>query len=381
MHGKLFVIGLVLLCLSGNAVAQVQEEKIETLETSGVDKSYSRAQVLSFTGLSTAFSVLTVTGIGFVDPADLAAFRLPWWLYATMGAEHLPLYLLNSPLAPAYTIAEAGLLGLHLGTLKSPFITEIAMNSYAMTGFYSTYEIYKETRLNSAPGIYPESWESYGLGELFTASFALENLMHPAFYIPVGISTALNILSSLDSETAIWKTGKAYIEGNEYPLSVAIPLVIGRNILQFTVTAIGEEALYRGVIYEELKVSLDPLLAKACDMIIFPLIHVGSDLARGRPLGELFMRFGIRAASTLLFDIAYDLGGLPLSTAIHTWFNTVSFSLRWAASSGVDSSAPEGDTVSLTANPPISLSVFWVKSPGVDEPLRALPAVKFSFAF
>jgi len=379
MRGKLFVIGLVLLCLSGSVVAQ--DAAVEALEATGVDNAYSRAQVLSFTGVSTAFSVLGLTGIGFIDPADLAAFRLPWWLYATMGAEHLPLYLVDSPLAPAYTIAEAGLLSLHFGTLKSPFFTEMAMNSYAMAGFYSTYEIYKETRLNSAPGIYPESWESYGLDELFTASFALENLMHPAFYIPVGISTALNVLSSLDSETAIWKTGKAYIEGNEYPLSVAIPLVLGRNILHFTITAIGEEALYRGVIYEELKVSLDPLLAKACDMIIFPLIHVGSDVARGRPLGELFMRFGIRAASTLLFDIAYDLGGLPLSTAIHTWFNTVAFSLRWAASSGVDASVPEGDPVSLTANPPISLSVLWVKSPDAEAPLMAVPAVKFSFAF
>ncbi len=74
--------------------------------------------------MSTAFSVLGLTGIGFIDPANLAAFRLPWWLYATMGAEHLPLYLVDSPLAPAYTIAEAGLLSLHFGTLKSLFFTE-----------------------------------------------------------------------------------------------------------------------------------------------------------------------------------------------------------------------------------------------------------------
>lgn len=379
MRRDLLAIGLVLLCLSGAAVAK--GEAIGVPESVGVGDAYSHAQVLSYTGLSAAFSFLTVTGIGFIAPSDLATFHLPWWLYATMGAEHLPLYLLDSPLAPAYTIAEAGLLGLHLGTLESSFVTETPLNGYLKTAFYSTYEIYKKTRANAAPGEYPEGWETYELGELFVASFALENLMHPVFYIPVVASTVLRVLSGLNSETAIWSTGKAYLEGRELLLLQAIPLVLGRNLLHFTVTAVGEEALYRGVIYEELKANLASLLAKACDMVLFPLIHVGSDMARGLSLGEILGMFANRAFSTLLFDVAYDLGGLPLSTAIHTWFNTIAFSFRWAASSGVDTSASEGDSVALATESPLSLSVLWVKSPGADAPLRALPAVRLSFAF
>jgi len=376
MRRRLLVIVLTVLCFSVTATGQGESDSL-----SGEDAAYNRSDVLTFAGLSTAFSALTVTEMGFIDPADLAAFRLPWWFYATIGAEHLPLYLLDSPLAPAFTIAEAGFLGLHLSTLQSPFITEAAVNLYVTTAFYSTYEIYKDARANTISGLYPDEWRRYGLGELFAASFAWENLLHPAFYIPVGVSTVVNVLSSLDSEIAIWKTGRAHIDGNELPLSVAIPLVLGRNILHFTATAIGEEALYRGVIYEELKVSLDPLLAKVCDMVLFPLIHVGGDLARGLSLDSMLKMFATRAVSTLLFDYAYDVGGLPLSTAIHTWFNTVAFSLRWATSSGVAGPPPGGDSLSLAADPPLSLSVLWVRSPGADEPLRALPAVNFAFAF
>ena len=377
MLGKLLVIALTVVCLSVTATGQ-GESGGSTVDGA----AYNRSDVLTFTGLSAAFSALTVTEMGFIDPADLAAFHLPWWFYATIGAEHLPLYLLDSPLAPAFTIAEAGFLGLHRSTLQSPFITEMAVNFYVTTAFYSTYEIYKDARANTISGVYPQEWQAYGLGELFAASFAWENLLHPAFYIPVGISTVANVLSSLGSELAIWKTGRAHIDGNEFPMSVAIPLVLGRNILHFTATAIGEEALYRGVIYEELKASFDPLLAKVCDMVLFPLIHVGGDLARGLTLDSMLGMFVTRAVSTLLFDYAYDVGGLPLSTAIHTWFNTVAFSLRWAASSGVAGPPPGGDSLSLAAEPPLSLSVFWVKSPGgADEPLRALPAVRFSFAF
>ena len=115
-----------------------------------------------------------------------------------------------------------------------------------------------------------------------------------------------------------------------------MPYVVLANWVKYTATAIGEEALYRGVVYEELRTSVGQTWAKVADSLIFPAIHIPTDIARGKSLANMGIQFGIRMASTLLFDFAYDRGGLPLSTAIHTWFNFVAETMRWVKSGGLD---------------------------------------------
>jgi hypothetical protein len=95
----------------------------------------------------------------------------------------------------------------------------------------------------------------------------------------------------------------------------------------------------------------------------------------------MFAGFGIRAFSTLLFDIAYDLGGLPLSTAVHTWFNTIDFTLEWAASSGMGISDDGGAVALGSTKWPIGVSVFWVKNLALEPSMKPPLALTFSFVF
>ncbi|GAJ08257.1 unnamed protein product, partial [marine sediment metagenome] len=69
-------------------------------------------------------------------------------------------------------------------------------------------------------------------------------------------------------------------------------------------------------------------------------------------------QFIVRGVSTLLFDYAYDKGGLPLSVAIHTWFNLISFTSRWMAEGGTPDPCPEeesGASASVSV-PPLMIS-------------------------
>jgi len=334
--------------------AQVQNNS-SYVETEG--RNYSRAQVLKYTGFSLGINALTINEISALDSVDIEELNIPWWMYATMGSHHLPLYALDSKKALTYTGTGLSFLSLHLATKEKPYVSLVPLHFYLNNEFYSTYEIYKATRGKAKSGIYPEDWKTYNRKELFFAPFKMENLSRRFFYFTILTSTTLTVLSALGNEDAIWKTGEAYIDNEKVPISQAVPAILATNLLRFTATAVGEEALYRGVIYEELKVSLGSKRAKIIDMILFPAIHVPGDLARNKSSEEVINQFIMRSLSTLLFDYAYDRGGLPLSTALHMWFNTIGVSMDWAANNGVKPSSSNNSSSTLVTNFNISFSI------------------------
>jgi len=87
-------------------------------------------------------------------------------------------------------------------------------------------------------------------------------------------------------------------------------------------------------------------------MIIFPAIHVPQEIVLGKSSEDIIEQFVFRSVATLLFDHAYDKGGLPLSTALHLWFNVVSVSMDWAATEGVKSSSSGSGS---SAIPPLAI--------------------------
>ncbi|MCK4976461.1 MAG: CPBP family intramembrane metalloprotease [Anaerolineales bacterium] len=319
----------------------------------------TRAQVLKYPMISTAMSVVTVTSIGAIDSAEIADVKIPGWFSAIIATQHLPMYKIDKDLGKRYSIAEGGFLAAHYATKTRPSITLLPFNLYLKTAWYSTYDMYKITRSKAKPGLYPDEWRGYGVKELSLASFKWENLSHPIFYIPVGLSLWGAVNTIKDSDCSIFKTKKAYIDGEEMSLGSSVPMVVGINMLTYITTAIGEEALYRGVIYEELKVSYGSRRAKLYDFFIFPAIHVPMDIAAGRDADYITQQFIIRGISTLLFDFAYDKGGLPLSVSLHTWFNMISFTSRWMAEGGTPDPCPEegngGNSVSIL--PPLMFSI------------------------
>ncbi len=314
----------------------------------------SHWQVLQQPAKSVAANIATVTAIGFIDSTDLANYDVPWWLPTIISTQHMPMYKLNPKIGLRYSILEAGFLGAHYATKKNPSVTQAAINLYTKTAWYCSYEMYAYGRENALKGIYPDDWRRYSVKDLTIANFQWKNLSHPIVAVPVGLSLWAAINRVRKSDTSIFRTNTAFVDGEELPVGVALPSMIGLNLLTYITTGIGEEALYRGVIYEELKVNYGPKKAKLYDFFLFPAIHVPMDIARGKGGFDIGKQFVIRGFSTLLFDYAYDKGGLPMSVAMHTWFNFLSFTSTWMAEGGV----PEkpGDELDQNGSPPMSIS-------------------------
>ncbi len=316
----------------------------------------TRAQVLKYPLIGTAVSVVTANSIGVIDSTDFANAKLPWWFPIIPAPQHMLMYKIDKPRGIKYSIAEAGFLATHYATNNSPTATKTAFNLYLMTAWYSTYDMYRITRGEAKPGVYESEWKGYGVKELAVAPLKWENISQPLFYIPVGLITWGMVSNIGKSDSSIFATNKAYIDGNETPMGQAISMIIGNNIIHYLATAIGEEALYRGVVYEELRASFGPKKAKLIDFFLFPALHIAPDLAKGRGSEEITSRFIERGVATLLFDYAYDKGGLPLSISLHTWFNFINFTGNWMRDGGEPSPSEDGDpSTSLTA-PPLMIS-------------------------
>ena len=269
-----------------------------------------------------------------MDSTSKADYNYPWWEYAAIGAHHLPMYGLNPKKALMYTATDASLLGIHFATKKYPLVSSVALDMYANDQFFSVYEIYKLARNRAEPGLYQDGWKTYNRKDLMLAPFRRENLFQPIVGITLAVTTTVAVVSTLLSDDAIWKTGEAYINNEQVPMGRAVPAIVASNFIRYNATAIGEEALFRGVLYEEFKTVFGPVKGKILDMIIFPAIHIPKDIVLNKSAFDISKQFVIRSATTLLFDFAYDKGGLPASVAMHFWFNAISFTTNWLAKSG-----------------------------------------------
>ncbi len=349
MKKSMNIASFILICIFSLPIVVVAQDDINT-------EGLTRVQILKQPLISTAFSIATVTGVGFIDSVDFENMEVPWWLSATAVPMHLPMYQIDKGLGRRYSIAEAGFLASYYATKSSPTFAELPYNLYLKTAWYSTYDVYKIARSKAKPGIYTDEWRGYGVKELSLAPFQLKNILRPVFYIPVGLILWSQVNSIIESDSSIFKTRKAYIDGKKVPMGLAVPGMTSLYAINFLATAIGEEALYRGVIYEELKVSYGARWAKLIDFFLFPAIHVPMDMAAGRDSEEIFGRFIERGIATLLFDYAYDKGGLPLSVSLHTWFNFINFTTRWMAEGGKPESSSEENGSAASVMPPLVIS-------------------------
>ncbi len=307
----------------------------------------TRREVLKYPLYSIGASVAMVSSAGFIDSVDVADLNIPFWFSSLITIEHLPLYAQDRTLATKYSLGHAALTGAHYATNHNPTLSLVPFNAHIKVAMFSSYESYKIGRSQAKPGIYDEQFEPYGMSDLACAPFDMTNLKQPVFYIPFAVSSVFQVSSMLASEDAIWKTDEVYVDKKKVKPGVAIPLVTTANLVNNVLTAVGEEALYRGVIYEELKVSYGPKRAKLYDFFIFPAIHVPQDVARGSELGEITGLFIMRGLSTLLLDYAYDKGGLPLSVTLHSWLNMLGYTTRFLGSAGVPNQSESNNSNSV----------------------------------
>lgn len=348
MKKMLLSILMITLLSVSNLSAQTNSNSDVTKES-----IYARSDVLKRAGLSFIPTAALITGMSSLDSVDIADLNLPAWMLATMGVQHLPLYFTDTHKAKQYSAFELGSLGLFLTAQEETFYAFIPLHFYLYSGWYSSYDNYATMRNQSN---YSNGWRSYEKKELIQASFNKKILTRKFFWITMLTTTALNVLDA-SSDSSIWANDKAYIDEKEYKPLVALPIVLAVNTIKFTATAVAEEALFRGIIYEEMKYSWGSKKAKFADMILFPAIHVPGDINSNKDSDEVINNFIFRGISTLLFDFAYDRGGLPLSIALHTWFNTLGQTIQWTKQRGVPPPPDEKPTSSLIPSYQIGFSI------------------------
>jgi len=94
-------------------------------------------------------------------------------------------------------------------------------------------------------------------------------------------------------------------------------------------SAIGEEAFYRGLVYERTLRAHGRPAARLLDAALFPLVHLPTDMQRGFKPPTVAFNVAWRSAMTPAFDATYDRGGLPLSVALHYWSNVLLAMSHW----------------------------------------------------
>jgi membrane protease YdiL (CAAX protease family) len=186
-----------------------------------------------------------------------------------------------------------------------------ATESYSLHhGFYAGYVAYRDARVSGSSSVWDDAWRPYTADELVVSPLHWSNINHPVVW--AGISADAGI------------TG--IVVGVELATKIAPPAppgAVARNLALGTLTSwdagITEEPLFRGFFYEELQLSLGRWPARAIDMTLFTLAHVPGEI--GQPPIVILAGVADRAASGLLFEIAYDQGGLLESAAFHVLFD------------------------------------------------------------
>ena len=280
---------------------------------------------------------------------DTAGF-IPWVIYPSQLIAHLPLYGLNVPKALLYTGIELALpaagIGLMFAGGENYFVKQssaLFLGAYQNMTQFSVYEVYKEFRLRIPPeDPYGQGFEASSFGQVLAGEFRLQNLSRPIVWIPTLVAPALlsgyRLLAERDVSSAVWRTGSGYLGETRVDPSVGLLYVLGRSVVSMSLVGIGEEALFRGVIYEEIKTRATPRTAKIVDMLLFPLVHLPADISAGYSPGTIVFQYFWRSGMTLVFDTAYDQGGLPLSAAVHMWSDVLLLMVQWLVYGGVPES-------------------------------------------
>jgi len=255
----------------------------------------------------------------------------------------IPLFLSGSPDALSLSIGSAALLG-GQALADSGYGVSSASASTVYWGkldltMYKSYNAYASMRLRSAAWD-NTSFKKYGALELMAAPLDIRHYakIQPWISIALGLGvTALtaSIMLPGSEDWAGWDTGRCYSGEEETTPGAFFLNTIADSALSAAYTGVGEESVYRGVLHEELKLRLGTTWAYVVDTSAFVSMHLFTDMARDMSWGSIGLHMIDVAGANLLFDWAYDEGGLPLAVTCHALWDFSAFLIQDALFCGV----------------------------------------------
>ena len=316
-------------------------------EVSQSKKEYSHAQVAA-TAYVPYFGDLLLSSSLIFLPGDLVGHYL--------SVEGL---LLNIPAAivnPSYTLVGSAIstaswvtgivLSKYPNLYGNPSITDVFFNSGLKTNMWLEYKGYEKARSMAKEGIYPE-YEELSFKDAFFAPFNPNVLSKKSVWIPIAAYSAflvgVNCFGGFDN--SVFKTQESYLGNYKIPIALGAAAVFAVSSFNFTMTGIGEEALFRGTGYEEIKVSFGIVPAKIIDAVIFPAVHIPQQVVAGYDWPSILLTAAVQSGVTFLLQWIYDQGGLKDSIAVHAWVDIISSTLTYLFTTGT-----QGNNFALNIN-------------------------------
>ena len=316
-------------------------------EASQPKKEYSHAQVAATAYVPYFGDVLLSSSLTFL-PGDLIGHYL--------SVESL---LLNIPAAivnPSYTLTGSAIstaswaAGLYLSKYPNlygnPILSDVFLNSGLKTDMWLEYKGYEKARSMAKEGIYPE-YEELSFKDAFFAPYNPNVLSKKSVWIPIAAYSAflvgVNCFGGFDN--SVFKTQESYLGNYKIPIALGAAAVFAVSCFNYTMTGIGEEALFRGTGYEEMKVSFGIVPAKIIDAVIFPAVHIPQQVIAGYDWPSILLTAAVQSGVTFLLQWIYDKGGLKDSIAVHAWIDIIPATLTYLFTTGT-----QGNNFALNIN-------------------------------
>jgi membrane protease YdiL (CAAX protease family) len=262
---------------------------------------------------------------------------------AALELGNIPLYLTDDESAALYSAGSAGL-WLSEAVVVREFGTQ---GDFASSLYWSRIDhtMYKAYRGYALARLQSDKYDNrdftlYGMEELYFAPFNPNVMKDPVLLGTIAAETVLSfalhsIFDPPDYSKAVWNTGEAYI-GQE---QVGIEYFLFYNglfsIYDAVTTAVGEEAIFRGVLYEELKYHFGLWPARIIDSLAFTSMHLITDLIRGHEPSYIILHNLLILTTNIAYDYLYDRGGLQYTVAQHAWYDIFAFFNYKVSSYGV----------------------------------------------
>jgi membrane protease YdiL (CAAX protease family) len=248
----------------------------------------------------------------------------------------IPLWLSGSPDALALSVGGALLWGGEALSSagygvdsRSSNLLYWGKNNLTM---YRAYDSYAAIRLRSG------AWDNtdfrrYGLLDLVVAPLDYRNYAKPQPWIALGAGLGLTALYTLVATpdpwaNAVWTTSRWFVANSETNAAGFVFSSLLYNTVASIYTGVGEEAAFRGFVHEELSTHLGKGWAMAIDTAAFLSMHLFTDLARHMEWDDILAHMLLVAGGNMIYDWAYDEGGLPLAVVCHAALDFAAFSFN-----------------------------------------------------
>jgi len=318
-----------------DALSNIEARPSEPFPSSAAGRSWDDASVF----------LVASGGLQLASVLESFGYSEAWFPPSFMGTlvlQHLPAIGFGTESALSNAGLQLGLTSAWAANaylLRDSTANALLFNAAHKYSMYATYDAYARLRASSPDADYAVGFAREGFWRLAAAPFDARVMgdWYLWGYLATRAAIAAGMALTTEAPNAVWKTGKAYIGRAEFPILAGAALVLLLQTGNFVMTGIGEEALYRGSYYAEMKYRFGEWPAKVADAAYFTLSHYPQkwDSIAAAPLSDTALSFLASAGTTFWLQYVYEWGGLRSAVAAHAWTDVIVFFADWLLRAGV----------------------------------------------